>query len=296
MNEIFIILLNYNNYRDTIECVNSIIENEKQIKYKIVVVDNSSTNDSVKKLQQIENIHLIVSNENNGFANGNNIGIKYALEQGAEYILLLNNDTIITQNAISKMYKKIEEHQEIGIMGARIMYYDEPNKINCIGGKIDWTKAIAVIENKDENYEEKQEDFKYTEFMTGCCMLIKKEVIERAGYLPEEYFMYYEDVDYCVQVLDSGFKLGICLDSIIYHKESASSGGKASPFAIKWNTRNRLIFIKKYLPKKIVTKLWFYLTRFIVGIKYIVKGQKEELCALIDGIREGRKYCKRSIR
>lgn len=296
MNKIFIILLNYNNYRDTIECVNSIIENEKQIDFKIIVVDNNSTNDSVEQLRQIKDIYLIESNENNGFANGNNIGIKYALGQGAEYILLLNNDTIITLNAISKMYKKVEEHQDIGIMGARIMYNEEPSKINCIGGKINWTKAVAVIEHKDEEYKEMKEDFKYTEFITGCCMLIKKEVIEKVGYLPEEYFMYYEDVDYCVQVLNNGFKLGICLDSIIYHKESAASGGKQSPFAIKWNTRNRLIFMKKYLPKKLVTKLWFYLTRLIVGLKYIINGQKEEIHALIDGIKLGRKYCKRSIK
>ena len=112
----------------------------------------------------------------------------------------------------------MEEHQDIGIMGARIMYNEEPSKINCIGGKNKLTKAVAVIEHKDEEYKEMKEDFKYTEFITGCCMLIKKKLLKEVGYLPEEYFMYYEDVDYCVQVLSNGFKLGICLDSIIYHK------------------------------------------------------------------------------
>ena len=125
--------------------------------------------------------------------------------------------------------------------------------------------------------------------MTGCCMLIKRKVFKEVGLLPEEYFMYYEDVDFCAQVQKAGYKLGVCLDSVIYHKESSSSGGAGSAFAIQWNTRNRLIFIKKYKCYWILTKMFFYITRGLVIAKYIIKGQKEQLKAVIIGIREGRK-------
>jgi GT2 family glycosyltransferase len=119
-------------------------------------------------------------------------------------------------------------------------------------------------------------------------MLIRKEVFEKIGYLPEEYFMYYEDVDFCINA-SKHFKLAAYGKSEIYHKVSASSGGQESPFAIKWNTRNRIIFIDKYCNKYKV-KLFFYLSRIIVLIKYLLKG-KATLCkALINGIKEGRRY------
>ncbi len=292
MDKIFIILLNYNNYIDTIECIKSIKENEKQIEYEIIVVDNKSTNNSVEELEKIEGIHLIKAEDNKGFSHGNNLGIEYAINNKAEYLLLLNNDTIITENSISKIYKEMTKHNDVGIMGARIMYHEDKNKINYIGGRVNWNKGTVIIERKGKTYIEEKQDFKYTEFVTGCCMLIKKETIEKLGYLPEQYFMYYEDIDYCVNAKRHGYKLGVCLNSIIYHKESASSGGMQSAFSIKWNTRNRLIFIERYVQKKVLALTWFYTTRVIVIMKYLLKGERDKISALLEGIKEGRKYNK----
>lgn len=290
MEKIYIVLINYNRYKDTIECINSIKKNEKGIEYEIVVVDNKSTNESVEKLKQIQDIHLILSENNKGFSYGNNLGIKYAIENGANYILLLNNDTIIEKNSISILYNEMTKHEDVGIMSARVMYYDAPDRINCIGGHIDWYKGIAVLKNWNTVYEPSNKKFDYTQFITGCCMLIKKDVIDKVGYLPEEYFMYFEDVDYCVDIQNHGYKIGVCYDSIIYHKESASSGGSESSFTIKWNTRNRIIFMYKYECKGIITKIFFYSTRVIVGMKYLLKGEKEKYKALRDGIIDGMKW------
>lgn len=292
MEKISIILLNYNGFNDTKECINSIItnqENNKQFIYDIIVVDNNSSDNSVIELKKMNCIKLIESKHNGGFAYGNNIGIKYALDNNADYILLLNNDTIITENCISKLYNKMKEYEDIGIIGSRVMFYDNKNLINYYDGKINWFKGIATIKDKGKTYKENNKQFIYTNFMTGCCMLIKRRVFNDVGLLPEEYFMYYEDVDFCVQVQKAGYKLGVCLDSVIYHKESSSSGGAGSPFAIQWNTRNRLIFIKKYKCCGILTKGFFYITRVFVIIRYIIKGQKEQLKAVIIGIKEGRK-------
>ena len=294
MEKIMIILLNYNNYRDTIECINSIKQNtsENNFIYEIVVVDNKSTNESLSELKKIEGITLIQASENAGFSAGNNIGIKYAIKNKSEYILLLNNDTIITKNSINKMFLELKKHTDIEIISARIMYWDNKNLINCCGGEIDYFKGTAVIYGKGKEYKEANQEFTYTKFVTGCCMLMKTSLVEEIGFLPEEYFMYYEDVDFCAKVQQKGYKIGVCLSSIIYHKESAASGGGESPFAIEWNTRNRIIFINKYKCYGILTKLFFYSTRIIVGIKYKLKHKGESLKALKKGIIEGRKFIK----
>lgn len=299
MNEsVYIILLNYNGAQDTINCIKSIRLNEPNLSYKIIVVDNLSTDDSVDKLKNIDNIILIEAKENGGFAKGNNLGIKYAMEQGANYILLLNNDTEIEKNSISILLKKAKEDKAAGILGSRIMYYEDRDKINYYGGKYNWLKGINTHEKYQENYIDDGTDYKYTEFITGCCMLIKREVIEKVGLLPEEYFMYFEDADYCMQVMEKGYKLSLCTNSIIYHKVSISSGGENSPFSIKWGNRNRLIFINKYkkYTKGLLTKLVFYTTRFILFIKYNLKGQKDKATAIVEGVREGRKYLKAKIK
>ncbi len=297
LDKIAIILLNYNNYRDTIECIDSIKNiNTDNFEIEIIVVDNKSTNESVIKLKEIEGITLIEASQNAGFSAGNNLGIKFALDNKADYILLLNNDTIVTKDSIAKMYLKLKEHEDVGIMSCRIMYFDNKKLVNYCGGEIDYFKGTAVFYNKGKEYKDNENDFIYTKITTGCCMLMKSDTIKNVGFLSEEYFMYYEDVDFCVRIQKKGYKIGVCLDAVIYHKESASSGGKESPFAIQWNTRNRIIFINKYKCYGVLTKLFFYSTRFIVAIKYKMKHQEDNLEALKKGIAEGRKAIKNEKR
>ena len=292
--KLFIILLNYNGYKDTLECVKSIIEMEKKFNYKIIVVDNNSTDNSKEVLENDNRFIFIETHENGGFAKGNNVGIKYAIQKGADYVLLLNNDTVIEKDSILKLVEKMEEDKTLGMIGSRIMYYDNKKIINYCGGHMNWFKASSIHENYKLEYRTDGGNFKYTEIITGCCILIKKEVIENVGLLPEEYFMYYEDTDYCIQVREAGYKLGVLEDSVIYHKVSLSSGGENSPFSIKWGNRNRLIFMNKYYKytKGIWTKIIFYITRLLLYIKYKLINQDNKAQAIIDGVKEGRKYIK----
>ena len=285
---VYIILVNYNGFDDTFVFIDSIKKKEKKINYKIIVVDNNSTDDSVKKLKKIKDIKLIISKKNLGFAGGNNLGIKYALKEDAKYILLLNNDTIITENLISNMIMEYERHDDLGILGCRIMYYDNKNLINFNGGKINYNKGTVEIYNKKKKYFGNEAKFKYTDYLTGCCMLMNKKFIDSVGLLPEKYFMYYEDVDYCVKTKRKNYKMGILTDSVLYHKESSSSGGEQSPFSIKWNTRNRLLFIKKYC-NKLIAYPFFYLTRLMVIMNYKIRGRNDLIKALMEGIRDGKK-------
>ena len=287
-----IILLNYNGYEDTINCVKSIQKSKNLKNYDIIVVDNKSPDDSLKYLRKVKDIILIESPSNDGFACGNNIGIKYALEHNSDYILLLNNDTEVDENAISIMLDKISNDDSLGIVECRIMYYSEKNKINYFGGHVDFTSCLAVHHHLNKEYKEGMEEkFFYTDFITGCSLMIKREVFEKVGLLPEEYFMYYEDTDFCVNVVDNGYKLGVCSDSVIYHKVSSSSGGQASPFSTKWATRNRILFMKKFKKKTkgLLTKFIFYSSRIPVALIYIFTGKFKLLKAMNEGIKEGRK-------
>ena len=288
MKKVYIILLNYNGYNDTIECINSIKSNIDLNKFEIIVVDNNSTDNSYQKLKKVEGIILIKANQNNGFSAGNNIGIKYALKKCAEYVILLNNDTIVTKNCFDKMLNIMEENKDIGIMGNKVLYYSNKDIINTYGGGINFNRGTAMLGYENKYNTPDIPKFMDTEFICGCCMLIRKEVFEKIGYLPEEYFMYYEDVDFCVNA-SKFFRLSVCGDSEIYHKVSASSGGCKSEFSVKWNTRNRILFINKYC-NKISTRTFFYLSRIIVFMKYLCAG-KVSLCrAMIKGIVDGRGY------
>lgn len=291
---VYIILVNYNGSKETIECIESIKKNESNCNYKIIVVDNNSTDNSIEMLSNISDIHIIKSKNNNGFAKGNNIGIEYALNEGANNILLLNNDTIITKNAISRMLEVLKQSQDIGIVSCRIMYDDNKDIINYCGGKFDWNKGITKHDYYKEKYNNNLPLCIDTEFVTGCCMLMRKDIFEKIGYLPEEYFMYFEDADFCMQVKKANYKLKVCTDVVIYHKVSSSSGGEDSEFTIKWITRNRLIFLNKYKNniKGKGTLVFVYFSRCIRYIQYILTGKVEKANAILEGIKEGRKYIK----
>lgn len=295
---IYILIVNYNNYKDTIDCLMS-LENINYDNYKIIIVDNSSTNNSINEIRKFinnfnnNNIILLKSRKNYGFAGGNNIGIKYALDHGADYILLLNDDTTVEPNFISNMLKTAEEDLSIGIVGCKIKYYQNKNLLWYTGGKINWFKFIGNNEGiksfDNGNYNEKKE----ITFATGCCMLIKRQVFEKVGLLPVEYFMYFEDVDFCVKVQDAGYKIVYEPSAVIYHKVGISSGGEESPFAIKWMTRNRIYFMNKYKYKVSkfnfnISKLYFYSTRYIRILQFFLKGDKKRAHAIIEGIKEGK--------
>lgn len=294
---VYILIINYNGYKDTIECVKS-LEDINYNNFKIVIIDNNSTNNSEAILREhIKNHTIMQTNKNLGFAGGNNYGIKYALKNNAEYVLLLNNDTVVNKDFLAEMIKCFKYDNSVGIAGCKIMYYGAKDRIWFAGGKIDWYKFQGIHEKfklVDNNLDEKVKDI---DFMTGCSMLIKKDVFNKVGLLPEDYFMYFEDVDFCVKVKKMGFKILYNPKAIIYHKSSISSGGEDSPLLFKYFTRNRLIFMNKYkyevnAYKFFISKSYFYITRYIKIIKFLIYKDKLRANAIIEGLREGKDFCK----
>ena len=244
--KVIIVLLNYNNYQDTFNCLES-LKKLTYPNYEIIVVDNHSTNCSLKYLKQRtdENLFVVDSGRNGGFAFGNNVGIQKAIERDADYVLLLNNDTLVTVDFLEGLLLCFYKQENIGVSTCRIMYNDNRDKVWYAGGMIDWNNLRATHNGIDSvNY--KSTGIEIVSFASGCCMMISVECIKKVGLLPEEYFMYYEDLDYCVKVQEAGYRIGYNPKSVIYHCVSSSGGGVDSPFVIEWSNRARRKFYSKY--------------------------------------------------
>jgi GT2 family glycosyltransferase len=302
MNEplIYIVLLNYNSYNDTIECVESLKKIEYK-NYKIIIVDNKSTNDSERILSETVgmNCKVIQSGFNGGFASGNNIGIEYAIKNNAQYVLLLNNDTLVESDFLGKMVETFNIDDKIGIVGNQINYFSEKNKIWFGGGQIKWDRFSGAHQNYGK-IDIGDKRVREIDFMTGCCMLIKAEIFQNVGLLPDEYFLYLEDLDFCIAVADKGYKIMYNPNSKIYHKVSAATGGEESAFSVKWGNRNRIILMNKYYYKieksaLIKAKAFFYISRIAKYIKYLTVGESDKARAMVEGIKLGRSFIKSKI-
>ena len=261
------------------------IESLKVISYKtfeIIIVDNNSSEADSVKLESIINngINVIFLNTNLGFSGGNNTGIKIALEQNVDFILLLNNDTTVEKDFLEILLNKFQTDESIGIVAPQINYYDEPNKIWSAGGKISKLRASGfALTNKMEN-ELKKKD-RNVDFVSGCCMLIKKEVIEKVGLFDENYFLYLEDTDLCCRARAEGYKILVTHDTKIYHKVSGSTKICFSTTPLYYTTRNRLYFIKKNFPNFIIiSSLYLISAMSLKSMLWLVSGKTGYIIAV----------------
>ncbi len=251
MPEVYIIILNWNGLDDTLECLQSLGKIDYP-HYKIVLVDNKSKNDEGRIIkQQYPEIHLIQNKKNEGYAQGNNIGIEYALKQGADYILFLNNDTVVLPDFLSILVEYLQKHETVGVVGPKMLYYDS-DKIWFNGGKIYWWIGFARhLERLKQNTQSKITSPLEVEYITTVCCLVKKEVFEKIGLLDSSFFIYYDDTDWCFRARRAGYKNVVVPAAVIRHKVSVASGVEGrqtiSPFQAYFQARNAIIFGRKNL-------------------------------------------------
>lgn len=260
MEKVFAVLINYETAIYTRECIESLVQS-KQCDLEIIVVDNSTSAEGYAQLQKEiapYAVTLIKAPENLGFSNGNNIGIQYALAHGADYILMLNNDTVIDENMIAELLQKADNKT---VTVPKMYYHANPTVLWYAGGEIQWKfgKTAHIGENQEDCEIYSQE--KEVAFATGCCLLLHKKVIEQVGLWDESFFMYGEDVDYSIRLAQNGIKILYVPTAKLWHKVGASAG-IVSALGIYYDNRNRFFLIKKY---NYPLRGWLYTvgTRFI---------------------------------
>jgi GT2 family glycosyltransferase len=238
--QVSFITVNYNGIADTIELVHSIQEVIHSVEYEIIIVDNASRNNEALLLQkEFPELKIIQSRTNGGFACGNNIGIRHAV---GRYLFLINNDTFIKEDHLSELIQRMEEHPGIGGISPLIRFAYPPQNVQYAG----FTPLSSItLRNKGIGYGE-QDDERFhiphpTSFLHGAAMMIKKEVVQKVGMMSEQFFLYYEEMDWCTRIINAGYELWYDPVFTVFHKESQSTG-KSSNLQVFYLTRNRMLY------------------------------------------------------
>ena len=268
------IVLNWNGGADTISCLAALA----RISYpqmRVIVVDNGSTDDSVEKIREaFPDVAVLASGKNLGFAKGNNLGIRFALEEGADYIWLLNNDTEPTVDALSQLVDIAESSGDVGAVGSILMYASRPDDVQVWGGgRVNrWTGHSS--------YAIAPKPTSWFHFLCGASMLVRCSVFNAIGYLDEEFFLYWEDVEFGVRLTTKGWKLAIAPDSIVLHKVNASTR-RANMSGERYSTTSGIRFLRKYSPLS-----WVSICIFLVGrcAKRVALGQPKRVVSVYHGI------------
>ncbi len=241
-----IVVVNWNGLEITLECLHSL----SRISYKnvkTVVVDNGSSDASVRSIrEQFPDVILLEMNTNLGFAGGTNAGIRYGLGQRADLFLLLNNDTTVDADFLSAMVERITSASTIGMVAPKIYYHSDPGRIWFAGGTISmWTGTMkhTGIRESDAGQYNTATDIEYA---TGCCILTKREVVEKIGLLDESYSMYTEDADWSMRARRAGYTIVYEPEARVWHKLSVSAGGHLSLFKLRHKFRSNLRFFARY--------------------------------------------------
>ena len=254
--KVAIIILNWNSYDDTKECLKS-LEMITYPNYEVIVVDNGSQDMSPSRLKnEFLDVHFIINKNNLGFARGCNLGIQEALQRDIEYILLLNNDTIVKSDFLEPAIQFFKNDGRVGIVGGKIYYYHDPDRIWSVGGKVLWLRGDFSYPGHGDVDHGQLNEAKEMDFVSGALMLISRVVLEKAGFLPEEYFFGYEDKEFCIRVARKGFKIFYVPNFAIFHKVGQSYKHSQKNLQIYNGYRNKLIFQKKML-SSVKWKLWY---------------------------------------
>lgn len=245
-----IVLVNLNSYEDTAVCLDSL----KDITYpnvEVIVVDNGSKDDSGERLRlQYPDVTHIHSAQNLGFTGGNNLGIDHAMQHGCDHVLLLNNDTIVTPSFLEPLVKRLESEPSIGAVSGKIYYAPQAlngkqNVIWYAGSFQKWHTGYhhsGVMEVDTGKFEQARD----VAYASGCLMLMRGDVIRKIGGLSEEYFIYWEEADWCRRALKLGYRSVYEPKSVIYHNFRSALVGHETPFHMYMQYRNAFIYAKKH--------------------------------------------------
>jgi GT2 family glycosyltransferase len=291
-----IIVVNWNGYEFTKACMVS-LSKVLYPNFKVILVDNASTDVQDKNLKDnFKEVIYLQNTENLGFTGGNNRGIKYAIENNFEYIMLLNNDTEVEADFLDMLIDKISILPQVGAIQPKMLFMHDKSRIWNAGGiyfsLLGWPKTIGENVKDKARYNKPKE----VDWITGCCFLVKASVVKRVGMLNERYFIYFEDVDWSFRIKSSGYKLYYEPAAVIYHhagmsnkRKSKGKEGYLSPFVHYLNIRNNIWLLKQHVPPYLYFSVFiFHFIKFFTYLAYFAtRGRFTKLRFGFRGLKDG---------
>lgn len=249
-----VIVLNWNQADLTVGCLRSLLAADyPSDRLRVILVDNASQDDTVERVRrEFPTVQLLVNAANLGFSEGNNVGIRHALLGAPDFVMLLNNDTVVAPDMISKLVEAAERDPHIGVVAPAIMYMDSPDVLWCTGATIDWARGTTKRINPDKPLAELALDSFPIDVAVGCAMCIRREAVEMVGMLDPLFFMYQEEADLCYRMTRAGWTIWCVPAAHMWHKVSASIG-EGSWQHDYYVSRNMMFFISRnrhgFLPR-----------------------------------------------
>lgn len=307
LHKVTIVILNWNGWQDTIECLESVYNNADWPEYEVLVVDNGSSDDSVHKIEKwasikglsVEKVYpdqvkssanfkaksltLLLLPENIGYTGGNNVGIKYALIRGADFILILNNDTITQPGFLKPLVETALAEKNVALVGSVIYNYPQGN-VYFAGG------YSKLLKNFYETNIDRKEKYWSSKLVAGSSMLISSEFLKKEKYwLDDRLFIYGEEVEICRRALRKGFKVLVSRDSRVFHKVSAAMGAGLTPAKAYYIYRNKLLLMHDILslPEKILFICLFHLKATSRIIYSLFKRNYKLAKAIFEALKDG---------
>jgi GT2 family glycosyltransferase len=280
-----ILTINYNS-RPYIEGFLDSLQAVAYPNYRLVVVDNGSDDGSPDEISwRFPQAVLMRNGENLGITGGHNVGIRYCLEQGFDYVLFLNNDTVVSQDFLDRL---VESADERTMVAPKTYLYGRPGLLDDTVGDFDWLRGVwrGWLYGKPEppGFERPRE----VDMASLCCLLVPAAVFRDVGLMDERFFMYYDDFDFVARAKAAGYRLRLNPAAVIQHRKAASSGGVESPFKVYYATRNRLYLMRKHSSR---LRFALFLAHFLstrVGyfVLYLARGRRRQLRAMLLGIAD----------
>lgn len=262
--QVAVVVLNWNRTEDTLACLDSLLK-QQAIKSEIVLVDNGSTDSSVKTLrEQFPSVKIIETGANLGYAGGNNIGIQYALDQGSEYTLILNNDTVLATDSLSRLVADLSLYPDVAAAGPKSLYFEDREKIYFAGGRIGHDGSVVHIGSGSHDGATYNQPCD-TEWLTGCAILFRNDALRKVGLFDPDYYLLYEDVDWCLRARKAGYRLRFVPGAKLWHNVSLSFGRTWSPIYMYYYTRNYFLWIERNFSFRQKPRLYYFAFRRALG-------------------------------
>ena len=245
-----IVICNYNKADMVLECIKCIFENTFT-DFDLYVVDNASTDNSVEAITEAygDRLTLIVNEENLGGTGGFNTGLRAAYAKGYPYLMCVDNDAYLDENAIEELYKFLEQHTECGMAASKIYHMDNPGLIQQYGQDIDFTSFCTCVPELNMVDDGSLPDFKYVDTVAACSLMVRRETIDKIGFMSEEYYLYWDDTDWCWRAWIAGLKVASVGTSLALHQMGAKKE-RINTFPTYYAWRNWIRFFIKYTAKE----------------------------------------------